>query len=219
MIETWKGKLAYSLGLIILSAAITGSALISYNRKKANDALMRAEVLQHDRDAAVVEAKKAADKAAAFQAQADSQLMEANASAKKIADLKATVAKLKVQRPIGEPIPPIEGAQDDVIKAQDEEIGQLRGALDSSNFALAAKDEEIDHYKDALKADDDQVKLLKGAIKGLPKNCPWSAGLLYGKDDKNVPQVGAFVGRSFGLVRVEVVATQHVVMAGVGISF
>ena len=186
------------------------------------------------KDAARIEAAEQAgrmtaltDHALKVQAAADSFAVEASkANAEKLA-LKAKLASVLKSSPtvgVGDTQPgPVNSAtapapisaddlRDQIITAQDTQIAALNGEVGELRTEISLKDQVI-------QASTSQTAALESVIDHTAKDRPWTAGVLYRQGLNGVRKVGAFVGRSFGVVHVQANVFNDSAALGVGISW
>ena len=204
----------------VLVVAITTAYLVtSYRGKQAEEAIARATVLEPQVAAAVQAAQQKDIESAAAKAQADTLMKVAQINGQTIAQLQAQLAAAKAQRPTGTPPTAIESKQDELITAQTGQIKTLGDANASLVRALGAKTSECDSLKEALKGEKEIAANLKTAIREIPKERPWSIGLIYGRNDTGVTQYGVHGSRAFGPIHVGAVVMPHFAGVEAGLNF
>ena len=210
-------KILAGLCALFLSVAAIGGYLTYKHKKEAHDATMLAQELKGQKEAAVAQAQQKETERVLLQVHAQTQLeIIAKTDNVTISQLRDQIAKMKLQHL---PETPIEHAQGDLIVADDLKVTRLESVVDDLQKADKACDEEIASLHNAILSDDNRTEQLERALSLMPKARPWSAVILYGKDDTGRVQIGGSVGRSFGVARVEILATQRFYGVGVGVSW
>lgn len=209
----------YILVGVIVAVLLVAGIVTKHHAKKAQAAIQQAAVLKSQKEEAVKQGEKASAEASTLRKAGDEKVQAAQEASKTIASLKATVAKLKAQRPASEQPSQVETAQDSVIGALDEKVATLEGATKDYKGALDAKDRACESYKVALDASDKRAAAFKTALDLTPRAYTWSVVPIIGKGTSGATKIGATFSYSVGHLRAEGVVLQDFAGGGIGLNW
>lgn len=210
-----------SLVLVVISSAVTGGLVTHYNSKRADEAIQKAALLETQVEALVKAGEQISSEAKSLKAQADVQTEAAKQDGVTILRLQSALAVLKAARPggAGAPQTPVENAQDELITALEAKNRHLEDANTGLSAAFDKMTASRDAFRDGLAKEQERSKQLETALRKIPKERPWSIGLIYGRNDTGVTQYGVHGSRAFGPVHVGAVIMPHFAGVEAGFNF
>ena len=151
-----------------------------------------------------------------FAAEAEKQRVESDALKAKLASVLKSSPTVGVggtkPGPVVSITAPADDLRDQIITAQDTQIAALNGEVGELRTAISLKDQ-------AFEASTKRSEALESVIDHTAKDRPWSGGVLYGQGTNGARKIGAYVGRSFGVIHVQATVFNDSACVGVGLSW